>query len=304
MATSIRISGLNPLASVKGSDFLPIVQSGSATSLTTFRTSVSAINAYVAVSGSVISASYALNCLSASHAILSDSASYLYPTILYQTTASWAQNSSNSRFSISSSWASSSLSSISSSFATHTTTADTATNATHATTADNATNAIHATTAITATSSLTAISSSYAVTASYAANVASVSPGPKFITPVLVRHTENTNNTDPYIVINWTTYNAYLNGIPSTATSVILQTAWQLNGPDTFNHIPTLVVRSEVGTAIYTASYGAASGGSDGVAGINQGVYPLKTGVNPTFQYQLLTGFDKGIWVHMVGYYN
>lgn len=145
MSTSIRISGLNDYTTIQFVDFIPIVKSGSLSLMTTYRSSITSLNAFFATSGSTLSASWAsasisasyaknsstasflplkssayqitsswaftssvairaitasnadtasvaLISISSSHAILSDSASYLYPTILYRTTCSWASN--------------------------------------------------------------------------------------------------------------------------------------------------------------------------------------------------------------------
>jgi len=88
MPNSITISGLNELTYVTGDDFLAFVDSGS---LTTFRVSVNTLKNYFASSGSVLSASFASQSISASYTVNADTASYLYPR-LYLMTASWASN--------------------------------------------------------------------------------------------------------------------------------------------------------------------------------------------------------------------
>ena len=87
---SIPISGLNERTTINGEDFIPFVYSSS---LTTYRISLQDLNgSYLATSGSVLSASWASASISASHAIIADTASYLYPDRVYYATASWALN--------------------------------------------------------------------------------------------------------------------------------------------------------------------------------------------------------------------
>jgi len=107
MSTSIRISSLNDLPVVSLEDFIPIVKSGSSDILTTYKTTVSSFNDFIAVSGSVISASWASSSLSSS---------YLNGPHTGSTfgTASWAKNAISASWApapISASWASSSISS-------------------------------------------------------------------------------------------------------------------------------------------------------------------------------------------------
>jgi hypothetical protein len=98
-------------------DFIPIVQSGSLTNLTTYKTPIQSLNDYMKASGSALSALYASQSLSASHAVLSDSASYLYPTILYNATVTSSVSSSWSAIAFTSSWAATSSVSFTSSYA-------------------------------------------------------------------------------------------------------------------------------------------------------------------------------------------
>jgi hypothetical protein len=88
MSYSIPISSLNELIYITADDYMPIVDSGS---MTTFKTSVNTFKNYFALSGSVLSASWASASISASYALNADTASYLYPR-LYEMTASWALN--------------------------------------------------------------------------------------------------------------------------------------------------------------------------------------------------------------------
>lgn len=88
MSTSITISGLNELFNITQDDFIAFVDSAS---LTTFRVSVETLKDFFATSGSVLSASFASQSISASYAVNADTASYLFPR-LYFMTASFAQN--------------------------------------------------------------------------------------------------------------------------------------------------------------------------------------------------------------------
>lgn len=88
MANFIPISGLNELATVSQDDFMPFVDSAS---MTTYRGTVSTLKNFFAASGSVLSSSWSSASISSSHAIQSDTASYLYPR-LYEMTSSWTEN--------------------------------------------------------------------------------------------------------------------------------------------------------------------------------------------------------------------
>lgn len=162
MSTSIKISLLNNYPTIARADFIPIVESAS---LTTYRTPVTSIGDYIAVSGSVISSSWSSASISSSNAVTSSyaveashavSASYAI-TASYVASSSYAITSSYSFLSatasyfnfsvspqISCSWASRSISSS------------------HALMADNA---------------AVAVSSSFAITASYAATTPSSATG-------------------------------------------------------------------------------------------------------------------------------
>ena len=162
MSTSIKISLLNNYPAVASADFIPIIESAS---LTTYRTPVTSIGNYIAVSGSVISSSWSSASISSSNAVTASyaveashavSSSYAV-TASHIDTASYAITSSYSFLSstasyfnvsvspqISCSWASRSISSS------------------HALGADNA---------------VAAVSSSFAITASYAATTPASATG-------------------------------------------------------------------------------------------------------------------------------
>jgi len=113
MATSIRISSLDQYPVIRSQDFIPIVQSGSGTTLTTYRTPVSSFGNWMAASGSAlssshaISSSYAISCSWSDRGGYSISSSFLiYPN---NSTASNALRSPFADYSTSSSWASSSI---------------------------------------------------------------------------------------------------------------------------------------------------------------------------------------------------
>lgn len=127
MSTSIRISELNPLSVITADDYFPLVDSGSRT---TYRADFNAVLSFLSISGSCVSASYAISsshaisssyAISASHALASDtsiSASYAATA----TSASYASNGN----SISASSAVSSSYALTSTSASHALWADTA----------------------------------------------------------------------------------------------------------------------------------------------------------------------------------
>lgn len=309
--SSIRISQLNNFSNIKSEDFVPLVNSSS---LTTYRVTVSSLSAWFSDSGSVQSSSWASSSLiatSASWASMSISASTANSLIWPNTTtSSFSQNS------VSSSWAGRSGNSITSSFNIGTSSFSSfAKSSSWASTSSVALTASYynftlpnsvppfASASLSSSWASASLSSSYANTASYV-NSSPSNSGPKFINPVTVVSTNAVNNTSPYIVVNWTTYNAYSYGISNTATAVILESVWLLDGPDTFVHIPTLGIRASSSAYVYTASYAAAAAGGDAVGGTNQGVYPLYyNGGNPTFDYKITTGFNSGVTLKMIGYY-
>jgi len=114
MSDNIRISGLNALTQIKGVDYFPIVQSGSLSTATTYRTAITVLGDYFNKSGSAWSASFASRSFSSSHAIQADTASYLFPWKTYATTAS---NAVTASYSFQSSTASYAFDAISASYA-------------------------------------------------------------------------------------------------------------------------------------------------------------------------------------------
>lgn len=156
----IRISQLTTLTTITGDDFLVIVDSGSSSALTTFRTSIQTLNdTYFAVSGSVLSASFsshslfaptASNIISASYSKTGSVSDYLNFNGTFNGTASWALTSSVSVSSSLALFAVSSSLSVTSSFSL------------------NANSASYVATASFTQLSPLALTASYAATASFA----------------------------------------------------------------------------------------------------------------------------------------
>jgi len=314
-ATSIRISSLDNLPIVNGVDFIPVVQSGSSALLTTYKMPVTVLVAYFSASGSCLSASFASSSISASRAVTSSfaitssfagSSNFLnYPNT---STASYAITSISSSVNISSSYAQNSSNTISASYAFNSTSASYARNATNSITASyvNFASSVppFATSSLSSSWASQSLSSSRAITASYALTAASllVSSGPQFVAPNSILFTSATNNNG--IVIDWTTYFVSGSNIPNTAKSVILETFAHCNSGNS-NHPPCFGVRASSSAYVYTASFGNASGGGDNVCNGQQGVYPLYNhGGSPSFDYQLIQGFNIGLRVRVIGYYN
>jgi hypothetical protein len=114
---SIKISELNSLSTITWGDFFPLVQSSS---LTTFRVNLTTLEAWLSVSGSVISASWASASLtsvetisaswasasiSSSYSGVALSASYAPFTQAFQATASFATSSISASYALSASYA-------------------------------------------------------------------------------------------------------------------------------------------------------------------------------------------------------
>lgn len=165
MSTSIKISLLNNYPTIARADFIPIVESAS---LTTYRTPVTSIGDYIAVSGSVISSSWSSASISSSNAV---TASYAVEAS-HAVSASYAITSSHSSLSTSASYAITSSYSFLSSTASYfnfsvspqisCSWASRSISSSHALMADNA---------------AVAVSSSFAITASYAATTPSSATG-------------------------------------------------------------------------------------------------------------------------------
>lgn len=85
---SIKISELNNLSSVSDDDYIPIVDSGSST---TYHTPITSIGNWIAVSGSVISSSYALSASGV-------------PSASYSVSSSWSNTSLSSSYALSASY--------------------------------------------------------------------------------------------------------------------------------------------------------------------------------------------------------
>lgn len=317
MSTSIRISSLDNLPSVKGTDFIPVVQSGSSALLTTYKMPVTVLVAYFAISGSVVSASFASSSISASHAITSNftttasfasSSSFLnFPN---KSTASYSITSISSSVNISSSYAQNSSNTISASYAFNATSASYARNAGNAISASYINFAINippfATSSLSSSWASQSLSSSRAQTASYALSAQSliIPSGPQFVSPTIIFSSSDRNNTAPYILQDWTTYFISGSNIPNTAKSVIMECTNHCNAGNSA-HPGCVGMRASSSGFVYTASYGNASGGGDNVANGMQGVYPLYNhSGTPSFDYQVIQGFNIDLTIKVIGYYN
>lgn len=115
---------------------------------------------------------------------------------------------------------------------------------------------------------------------------------PNFIEPVIV-HTAS-------IASGWDTYDTLAtDGVPDTASAIILEAEWaQTGGSDS-----RINVRKESGEPEYLLARGAAAGSEDATAGCNQGIYPFKNnGGVLSFDFEVITGFDEGHTIRLIGY--
>jgi len=85
---------------------------------------------------------------------------------------------------------------------------------------------------------------------------------------------------------------------------VIIQCTSHLNAGNA-SHIPCVGMRASSSGYVYTASFNLAAGGGDNVANCTQGVYPLYNhSGTPSFDYQVIYGFNGGVSITVIGYYN
>ncbi len=123
---------------------------------------------------------------------------------------------------------------------------------------------------------------------------------PNFLTPVVIK--------SDTAAIAWTTYNTLAaDGVPPTASAVILQADWVMHSPDAAppgtGAIGEINVRKESGADVYQLARGAAYGVGDGVAGCNQGIFPFKNAAGVlSVDYEVLIGFDDGYNIKLIGY--
>jgi hypothetical protein len=175
--SNVRISQLNGFTNILGEDYIPLVDSSS---VTTYRCTVSDLVGYFALSGSVLSASWASASISSSFSSNSISASYaktasalIYPNT---STASVSLTTTSASYALSASYARSSSAANSASFASSALSASYSQTSSVAVTASYVNFSTPSTTPPFASSSLSSswasasISSSYARTASFANN--------------------------------------------------------------------------------------------------------------------------------------
>ena len=199
----IKISELVPLTSIRDGDFFPIVNSGS---LTTYRTDIATLNAWMTVSGSALSSSHANT---SSYVKVSVSSSYASQAdyALLANTASYVASVSNSGTSIS---------------ASHALIADNSINAASAVSAsysDSSFSSSHSNSSSYAEASGHTVTASYSETASWALNVAGgivFTPPYPYIKSITWSniHDDSINlSTDDPI------YTFYNSGLPAAATN-------------------------------------------------------------------------------------
>lgn len=301
MTTSIPISSLNTEPQIAGEDFIPIVNSAS---LTTLRTSISSLNAWLAQSGS---ASSSLVSITSSFGILSQtsvSASWASRSLFtlsssfssqalsssFAVSASWANTgnatsaswASQSLFTLSSSFASSSLFSLSSSAIPV---------AVSASWASQSLSSSHSETASLANSLITA--NLYPVTASWALNSAASKAS-------ITYYSTSVSIATGILQRAITKYTGSL--IPFNASGVILQafaTNGNTNSPG-FIYISTNSSGSDARILIGYMSAG--SGDACNYAG--QGFFPVVNGLtSSSFWYQVTQPSDGGWEIDIVGYF-
>ncbi len=122
---------------------------------------------------------------------------------------------------------------------------------------------------------------------------------PTFITPVVI--------STGTVAATWATYNTLAaDGVPVTASAIILQADWAMHTPDGAPGpavIGEINMRSESGANVYAVTRGSASGLGDGCAGVNQGIFPFKNAAGVlSFDYEVLVGFDDGYNLKLIGY--
>ena len=289
MSNSIPISGLNYLSTVKMADFIPIVQSGSVSTMTTYRTPISSLSGLFSISSSVlssswasasISASYTLTgsySISASHALTSSysisssfatSASWApQPTITIQTSVASASWASGSLTSISASWASGSLSSISSSWASSSLSASWASNS---------------------------LSSSYAKSSSYANQAATASCLSLGAGGVI-----GINWIHPYVSIQTLTDNEHHDltsyGVPTSAKSILFYISSSYSG----DHYSSIKING------YPVFQGGSSGNGHGFVAGSQVWAPITSSVSDVYiEFFNIYGFSQlnQLQISVLGY--
>lgn len=316
MATSIRISSLDVLPVIKSSDFIPIVQSGSAALLTTYRTPISAINGFLSVSGSVLSASWASSSISSSYSKLSDSASYLYPTIIYKATASVSISSSYSSFALTSSLSNMSIS------ASHAILSDSASylfpTILYRTTSSWSANSVNSNFSISSSWASQSLSSSFSTSASYsksgsfssnsnnsvsssyaltAASVITTHGNTVFLNPtqsILSGSGAYPFNGDTTI-FTWRTYNVSAS-VPQSSSAILLNVVAN-NGNGS---IARIELRKNNSSPIHLLGLASTGGGFYYVT-VNQSAWPVSS--DGSFQLQIVNGFTGGgVNVKLIGY--
>lgn len=330
MSTSVPISGLNDISTIKSTDFLPIVKSGSALILTTFRVSINEFNNWFAASGSCSSSSFASSSISASWAAFTSLA----------LSASYAKTSSVSFLSTSASFANKSVSSsfanisISSSFASTTITSSYALSSSQASTASYVVSASFASTTISASyagttsvviSASYAGSSSFAGTASYASNSSTASfissgggaSGIVFLDVPVVIGAAPATSTDPYL--SWiqvirpdqVTKPSFVSGTSVAGDTYINADPTFSAGPRTFHtwtgtggspnntHIPS-TAKAVILDAIIRTTWTDGSGGAPSVILVRKNAstswLPLTAVTNGTGGRGEQTAFGQGMY--------
>ena len=167
-------------------DFIPIVQSGSISTMTTYRTPISSLSGLFSTSGSALSASWSSASISASYALTSSYAvtsSYSISSSFATsaTSASWVPLQAMPTSVASALWASSSLTSISSSWASSSISASwapsslTSISSSWASASISSSHSLISNISISSSWASSSISASYAVTSSYSNQAATAS---------------------------------------------------------------------------------------------------------------------------------
>ncbi len=225
MNINIPISGLNDIFTIKSTDFIPIVFSGSAGELTTYRVSVNEFNNWIEQSGSALSSSYALsssvafNAISTSYSLFATSASYA----LMASTASFISNALSSSHALSASfsnWATSASYALN---ALNSLTASYALNSLNSVSASLSSNSISSSFATSTANAFTSISASLAQTASYAQSASQAITssfslsGNSFVKAFGTFTYQRTQVSNVQIINNYNLYSASLQSAQSQA---------------------------------------------------------------------------------------
>lgn len=122
--------------------------------------------------------------------------------------------------------------------------------------------------------------------------------GPTFITPSVVwTYGGGVMGSNITTSINVFSY------VPSTATHVILELEWAMSTPDNGDVDAHLRCRPDGAYPWYIVGRARSSGGSDSIAGSNQGIFPFRLTDGNLDLIHEPPGFNGGYTLRIIGYY-